>query len=136
MSTKKILIVEDESPIRRALHDKMSLLSDVVIIEATDGEEGLAQALGQHPDVILLDVMMPKVDGLAMLKTLREDSWGKNVPVLILTNISPNDEKIMGRVIDAEPSYYFVKAENTIEKISQTVQDILAQADGLGLSNS
>lgn len=124
---KKVLIVEDEPSLRRALLDKLSRLNDVIILEASDGESGLALALSDHPQVIVLDVIMPKMDGLTMLKKLREDSWGKYVSVIVLTNVSPNDEQVMNQISASEPSYYFVKANKSIEEVSQIVQELLAK---------
>jgi DNA-binding response OmpR family regulator len=88
---KKILVVEDESPLRRALHDKLQL-EGYTVLEALNGEEGLEIALREHPDLILLDVIMPKMDGLTMLKKLRENDWGKKVKIILLTSISDDVE--------------------------------------------
>lgn len=84
---KTILVVEDEAAMRRALHDKLTR-EGYDVVEAVNGEEGLKLALAGHPDLILLDIAMPKVDGETMLQWLREDAWGKNVPVIILSNLS------------------------------------------------
>ncbi len=124
---KKVLIVEDEPSLRQALVDKIHRLSDIVVLEASDGEVGLMSALNERPQVIVLDVIMPKMDGLTMLKKLREDSWGKQVSVIVLTNVSPNDEQVMSQVSVAEPSYYFVKANKSIEEVSRVVQELLAK---------
>jgi len=84
---KKILIVEDEAPILQALSDKLSR-ENFEVYEARDGEEGLDSAFKNQPDLILVDVMMPKMNGMTMLKKLREDERGVNIPVIILTNLS------------------------------------------------
>jgi len=88
---KKILIVEDELPLREALVDKLKL-EGIETIEASNGEEGLRIALQEKPDMILLDVIMPVMDGITMLKKLREDSWGEGVRVLVLSNLSEGDK--------------------------------------------
>jgi len=86
---EKILIVEDEAPLLRILGDELTQ-EKFMVFEAKNGEEGLEIALREHPDLIMLDIMMPKMDGMTMLKKLREDPWGKDASVLILTN-SEND---------------------------------------------
>lgn len=85
--TKKILIVEDEASTIQALTEKLSE-AGFVILQAKNGREGLKISLDKHPDLILLDIIMPKMDGLTMLKKLRKDNWGKNASVIILTNLT------------------------------------------------
>ena len=85
---KKILIVEDEASLRKALVEKFQREGFETFL-AFDGVEGLDQAERIQPDLILLDIIMPKMDGMTMLKKLRESGdWGKQVPVIILTNLS------------------------------------------------
>ena len=92
MSNKKrILITEDDSALRRALVDTFTA-EGYDVSEADNGQTGLEVAVRVHPDVILLDLVMPVMDGLAMLNLLRADEWGKDVPVLILTNSSQGDD--------------------------------------------
>jgi DNA-binding response OmpR family regulator len=79
---KKILIVEDEASLRKMFVEKMRH-EGLEVIEAKDGKEGLALALKEHPDLISLDLNMPVMDGLTMLKNLREDTWGKEAAVII-----------------------------------------------------
>jgi len=83
---KVLLIAEDEPSLRYILRDKLSNIG-FTVFEAADGEEGLAVAMKEHPDLILLDLVMPKMDGISMLKKLRESDWGKSVKVLVLTNL-------------------------------------------------
>ncbi len=86
-----ILIVEDEVSMLTALRDKFSR-EGFVVLQAKDGQEGLDSALTNHPDLILLDIIMPIMDGMTMLDKLRQDPWGKSVPVILLTNLSEVDE--------------------------------------------
>ncbi len=90
MYMKKILIVEDESSLRRAIGDKLTM-EKALFLEAKNGEEGLRVALEEHPDLILLDIVMPKMDGFVMLENLRQDEWGKTAHVVILTNLDNED---------------------------------------------
>lgn len=83
---KKILIVEDELILLEVLVDNLKD-EGFNVLEARDGEEGLEVALKEKPDLILLDIMMPKMNGMTMLKKLRDDRWGSKVPVMVLTNV-------------------------------------------------
>ncbi len=121
---KKVLIVEDHGPIRQALAEKL-VHEGMVALEAKDGEEGLATALKEKPDLILLDIIMPRMGGMAMLEELRKDDWGKKVPVIILSNLSP-DDKIMREVVETEPVYYLVKADWKLEDVVAKVKEVIA----------
>ena len=81
-----ILIVEDEIDLRTLLKEKLES-EGFNILEAENGKDGLDASLEKHPDIILLDVVMPVMDGFTMLGELRKDEWGKNVPVIILSNL-------------------------------------------------
>ena len=122
-SSKKVLVVEDEGALRRALRDKLEE-EDLVILEAHNGKDGLEIAQSEHPDVIVLDLIMPYIDGIKMLEKLREDEWGAQVPVIILTNLT-NDETL-AKVMDHGAYQYLVKADTTIETVVQKVRAHLA----------
>lgn len=79
------MIIEDELPIRQVLRQELEK-QNFSVYEAQNGEEGLGAALAQRPDLILLDIMMPKMHGIEVLDRLRKDSWGALVPVILLTN--------------------------------------------------
>lgn len=84
----KILIVEDEEAILKALVDKFKK-EGFEVLSASDGDEGFNLAVKEKPDVILLDIIMPKKDGMTMMKELRgEEKWGSEVPIVMLTNLS------------------------------------------------
>lgn len=88
---KSILIVEDETPMLQALVNKFKN-EGLEVISAIDGEEGLTVALKEHPDLILLDIIMPKMDGMTLMKKVREEKdWGQDVPIVMLTNLSDPD---------------------------------------------
>jgi DNA-binding response OmpR family regulator len=88
---KKLLIVEDDEALSSLLADKFKADGFEVVL-AGDGEEGLKQALSWKPDMILLDIVMPKMDGMTMLHKLREHEEGKNTQVVLLTNLSDTDK--------------------------------------------
>lgn len=97
-----LLLVEDDLPIINVLKERLEQ-EDLEILIAKDGEEGLEMALKTHPELILLDIIIPKMGGLLMLEKLREDSWGKKVKVIVLTNLSNIESEkkaIKHKVID------------------------------------
>ena|SRR3989344_6686633 len=110
MANKKeiILITEDEVDLRQLLHEKLSL-EGFDVLEAENGDAGLKAALEHHPDVILLDILMPIMDGLSMLKELRKDPWGATASVIILSNLS-EAEKIQEGV-EGNTAGYLVKSD-------------------------
>ena len=126
---KKILVieaVEDDKPLRDVLRDKFSL-EGFSVLEAKDGEEGLAVALSEHPDLILLDILMPRMDGLTMMKKLRETGeWGKKVPIIILTNLSADDDKINQIIVENQPVYYIIKSNYTMEDLVGKIRERLS----------
>ena len=122
---KKILvieIVEDELPMLKILSDRFKEDGENVI-EARNGDEGLRLALKEHPDIILLDLLMPKIDGFEMLKKLREDAWGKTATVIVLTNLK--EDLVEEKVLKAGASEYLVKSDLTLEEIVQKVEEKL-----------
>ena len=122
-ATKKtILIIEDEAPLRKALVEEFAD-ADYTVFEANDGLEGLEVALREKPQIILLDQLMPKLNGIGMLKQLRVDDWGATVPVVMATNMSTTDT--INEAIDAGANDYFIKSEVSIADIVRLVEDRL-----------
>ncbi len=107
MSSEKILIIEDEEPISELI--KLTLESGGFsnIITAFDGETGLAAARAQLPDLILLDLMLPGIDGLSVCRRLKHDDTTKNIPVIMLTAKSEESDIVVGLELGA--SDYIVK---------------------------
>lgn len=117
-----ILIIEDEKPIMSIL--KMKLNSeDFKTLEATDGESGLEIALKSHPDLILLDIMLPIMDGVTFLEKLRKNSWGNKVPVIILSNL--NDAKTVEESRAKGVYDYLVKTDWKLEDVIAKVKSTL-----------
>ncbi len=121
-SKRIVCIIEDEVPLLRALCDKLSR-EGFTTLEAKNGEEGLAVILREHPDLILLDLVMPKMDGMTLLKKLREDAWGKSAKVIVLTNLSDMDN--MSAAIIHETYNYLVKSDWRLEDIVVRVREAL-----------
>jgi DNA-binding response OmpR family regulator len=128
MDKKRILIVEDEEAMLDAVSDAL-LNQQLITLMAKDGESGLEMALKEHPDLILLDILMPKMDGMIMLQKLRLDEWGEKVPVIILTNVNPNSSTLINSVLQNEPAYYLVKSEVKLEGIVDKVKEVLKIVD-------
>ena len=124
--SRKILIVEvveDEAAERSALHDKLTR-KGYAVLDAKDGEEGIEIALREHPDMILLDIRMPKMDGVTMMHKLREDEWGKKASIIILTNFDENNDRLL-EVISDQPSYYLMKADTSLDQVLEKIQEVL-----------
>ena len=123
-----MLIVEDEKPVLKALVDKFGV-EGFGVLTAENGEDGLKVALEEKPDLILLDLIMPKKTGLQMMHELRKNpGYGEEVPIIVLSNLSSND-KISGEVSEEEPSYYLVKADWKIEDVVNKVKEALGMIE-------
>jgi len=123
----KILIVEDEEVICKAYADELRDEGFAILI-AKNGQAGLELALREKPDLILLDILMPVMDGLAMMDTLRQkDLYGKNVPIILLTNLSASEEKIMKAITKNEPAYYLVKSDWNLSAVMEKIKERLAR---------
>ncbi len=85
--TKILLLVEDD-PLLVTMYQTKFSAEGFQVFTATDGEAGLALAKNQQPDIIVLDIMMPKLDGIEVLRAIRQDPVLKNIPVLMLSNLS------------------------------------------------
>ncbi|MEK7167728.1 MAG: response regulator [Patescibacteria group bacterium] len=122
MENKKILIIDDEPVLVKALRESFER-DGLEVLEAENGKNGLDAALLNHPDLILLDIIMPVMDGMEMLKKLREDIWGKTAKVLILTNLSNGEKEAVAKTLD---SYgYLIKTDFKIDDIIDQVKKIL-----------
>jgi len=111
---ERILIIEDELPMRRALEDVLAG-EDYRVLTALDGEAGLKRALEEKPDLILLDVMMPKLDGFALCGELRRLS--SSVPILMLTAKGQVEDRVTGLDVGADD--YLVKPFSTQELLAR-----------------
>lgn len=117
---KKILVIEDEAPLSQVLIDKLTSVG-FSVLGAKNGEEGLALALKEHPDLILLDIIMPVMDGMTMLYELRKDSWGNSVPVILLTNLS--DAERVAEALKLKVYDFLVKSDWKLEDLVIKVKE-------------
>ena len=119
---KNVLVVDDDDNLRTVLIDKLNM-SGFYAIGASNGEEGLEKALKTHPDVILLDIIMPILNGWEMLKKLREDEWGKGAKVIMLTVIE-NTEAI-ARAVEDDSLAYLIKTNESMDDVVEKVKTML-----------
>jgi len=118
----KIAIIEDEHPIASMYCFKLENEGYLVSV-AHNGEEGLVLVESFRPDLILLDIRMPVMSGDEMLKKLRSTDWGKNIRVVILTNISKDEAPADLRLFNIDR--YIVKAHHTPKQIAEIIEEIL-----------
>ena len=120
---KKILIIEDEAVLLK-MAVKAFTEKEYSVLQATNGKEGLKLALSEHPDFILLDIIMPLSDGLETLKALRKDDWGKDANVALMSNLS--DDKNLHQALAEGVKHYFIKADWEISDIVNKVDELLS----------
>jgi len=121
---QKILIVEDEPSINQLYEIKFKS-EGYDVITAWNGVEGLEVAQKFQPDIILLDLLMPEMNGEEMLEKMRKTGWGQDMKVIILTNVSP--EEAPDGIRNFMISRYIVKAEMTTDEVVQIVKAALAE---------
>jgi CheY-like chemotaxis protein len=120
---KKILIVEDD-PLMSRMYQKIFTFEKYEVVAAMDGVEGLEKAREVKPMLILLDVMMPKMNGLQVLEKLKSDPDTKTIPVIMLTNLAGEKDAENGLMKGAIK--YIVKSEHDPKKVVGMVKEIIA----------
>ena len=118
----KILLVEDDQSLREIYSIRLTA-EGFEIVSASDGEEALALAVKEKPDLILSDVMMPKISGFDMLDILRSTPETKDVRVIMMTALSSEDQRERGEKLGADR--YLVKSQVGIEDVVNAVHDVL-----------
>lgn len=121
---KTILIIEDEKSLRSAMVDILRL-KNFLPIEARNGKEGVTLALLKHPDLILLDLIMPEMDGMTALKNIRGNSWGEKVPIIILTNLSGPNEQLADDLLAHRLTHYLIKSDWKLHAIVEKIEEVL-----------
>lgn len=119
---KKILIVEDESVLQKALNEIL-LESKYETVQAVDGEQGIELAIRELPDLILLDLVLPKKHGLDVLKELKADEKTSNIPVIVLTNLEGTEDIMKALELGAQA--YLVKANYNIQDVIEKIEGVL-----------
>ena len=93
------------------------------ILEARDGKEGLRISLKEQPDLILLDIVMPIMDGMTMLRKLRKDKWGETAQIILLTNLTSVERK--AETIEQNVSDYLIKSDWKIDNLIEIIKSKL-----------
>jgi DNA-binding response OmpR family regulator len=119
---KKILIIEDD-PFLSGMYLKKLKLSGLEVKVAVDGQEGLESIKKDRPDLVLLDIVLPQMDGYEILKRLKEDKELRTIPVILLTNLGQKEEVEKGMALGAEA--YIIKAHFTPTAVVNKVKEVL-----------
>lgn len=121
---KKILIVEDDTILLSTLADNLSH-AGFKIMKASDGEKGLEMALNDNPDLILLDILLPKMDGITFLQKFWRNNEYLKIPIIILTNLS--DAESVSHATATGAYTYLVKTDWKIEDVVAKVREKLKE---------
>ena len=125
----KIMLVEDDNNLRE-IYEARLLAEGYEIVAAKDGEEALALAVKEKPDLIISDVMMPKISGFDMLDILRSTAETKDTKVIMMTALSQAEDKSRADKLGADR--YLVKSQVTLEDVAKVAHDVLAGIDSTG----
>jgi two-component system alkaline phosphatase synthesis response regulator PhoP len=120
--THKILVVEDELSLNSLITNKL-IQDGFEVFSATDGHEGLNMAVSIHPDCILLDSLMPVMNGITMILELRKDTWGKEAKIILLTNLTSSANEFEAQ--NNNVTDYLIKSDISLEDISKIVKSKL-----------
>jgi DNA-binding response OmpR family regulator len=118
----KIVIAEDDQMIAASLEDGFTQAGFEVVIGG-DGEEALMKIRESKPDIILLDIMMPKLDGIGVVWELKADAELAKIPVVMLTNLS--DPATVSKILEAGVTDYLLKSEQSIDEIVSKVTEVM-----------
>lgn len=121
---KKILFIEDESALQKTFGDVLKK-EGYEMGSALDGEIGLRLAKVQKPDLILLDLVLPKLHGFEVLKKLKEDNETKDIPVIVLTNLESIEE--VEKALELGATTYLVKAQYSLREVIEKIKKALGE---------
>lgn len=119
----QVLLIEDDE-LLSLLYIKSIEGKGYTVASSRDGEDGLKIALELHPDVIILDLHLPKLDGMGVLSKLRSDAWGKGAKVIILTAQDASDT-MLKEILEYSPSFYLFKANTSPDELCVKVAEVL-----------
>jgi DNA-binding response OmpR family regulator len=123
--TRRVLLAEDDRFLRKAAETALKR-QGFTVLAAMDGEEALRVARGDRPDLILLDLIMPKLQGFEVLRTLKEDAATSGIPVIVLSNLG--QESDVKQAMDLGAVAYFVKANLSLQDLVKRVGEVLGGA--------
>lgn len=128
----KVMIVEDDDSLREIYGIRLTA-EGYAVVSAHDGEEALAVAVRERPDLIISDVMMPKITGFDMLDILRSTPETQNIKVIMMTALSSEDQRVRGENLGADR--YLVKSQVGIEDVVNVVHEVLGDRNASGVIN-
>lgn len=120
---RKVLIIEDDSSLNKMYQDALGRAGFDVIV-AFDGEKGLKLIYKEEPDLILLDLMMPKMNGFQVLEKMKDDSKANIIPVVILTNYGEIEN--IAKTIEMGVREFNIKSQNTPDQVVEKIKRILS----------
>lgn len=118
-----ILLVEDEIALRQ-LYQTALEIAGFTVVTAADGRAGVEAALSLHPDLIMTDLMMPYLNGFAMMQEIRQDDWGKTARVIYMTNF--NEPATVYEGITLKPHEFIIKIHTDIKAVIALVRTTVA----------
>lgn len=121
--SKKILIAEDEVPLMNALKTKLGK-AGFSVLGAKNGEQALQMARNENPDILLLDIIMPRLHGIDVYKKIRESDWGMQLPIVLLSNLS-NDPHATDIANRDDRCLYLVKSDVKMKEVIEAIQTLL-----------
>ena len=121
---KTILFIEDESTLQKTLGEFLRT-QNYNVLSALDGEVGLLLACKKLPDLILLDLVMPRKNGFEVIKALKENDATKNIPIIVLTNLSEMTD--IDKVLELGATTYLVKGDHALADILKKVNSTLGE---------
>ena len=122
MEKIKIVLVEDDEILSKVVEEELSS-KGFGVLKAMDGEAGLEMIKSEKPDLVLLDLVLPKLNGIEVLKKLREDEFGKNVPVIILSVVSDMDK--VADAMEGGVYTYLIKDKMNIGDLAGRIKEEL-----------
>ncbi len=121
---KRILFIEDESALQKTFGDILKQ-EGYEMLSALDGQRGLELAKKEKPDLILLDLVLPKMHGFEVLKSLKEDETTENIPIIVLTNLEAMGD--VEKALELGATTYLVKASYSLEEVVQKIKKALGE---------
>ncbi len=126
MTQQTVLLVEDDEMLHTMYTQKFTR-EGFTVLSAYNGADGVKVAEEQKPDIVLLDIIMPKMDGFTALKKMKKSPVAQNIPVILLTNLGQEEDIRKGRELGAVD--YFIKANHTPQEVIDKVREILAESN-------
>ncbi len=113
-----VVLADDDALLRSALTATLSANKRVKVWEASNGKDALIFAVEKHPDLLILDVAMPGLDGISVLRQLRADAWGAEAKVILLTSLGGSDA-VMEEVGKLNPAHCLIKDKVSLDEVAE-----------------